>query len=106
MTVTAGNNSRIQSNTFQWVVARLPSSSPALPSNIAPVQTEASVSTLRPASAIHDNSRSLSITADAPAAGDDEHVQRRADLKRVVGDDLQPARGDQHVADSATRTTS
>src|SRR5208283_2925839 len=44
-TITDGNDSRIQSSERQWVVAWSPSSKPANPRSIEPVQTDVRVST-------------------------------------------------------------
>src|SRR6266545_1015862 len=65
-TVTAGKDSRIRSSERQCVVARRPSSSPAWPSSIDPVQTDVSVSTWRPRSAIHSSRRRFLASARVP----------------------------------------
>ena len=65
-TVTAGNHARISPRTRQCVVARLPSSRPALPRSSEPVQTEASVGTARPRSATQAISASFAISRRVP----------------------------------------
>ena len=86
-----GNICCIESRKRQWVVARLPSSRPALPSNKAPVHTEVSVST--PAG--HDPLQQplvIHVMSKAPkSTGNEKNVQLRTTVQVVIGQDSHSA---------------
>ena len=106
-TVTEGNDSRIQGSARQCVVARRPSSSPALPRSMEPVQTEVSVSTSRPRSPIHFTRRSLLISLRVPQPPGTTRMSRGGQVSRVTsGTTLRPPVATTMSVLSATSRTS